>query len=480
VSSTRFVAPPSAQERAAVNPLAALVGLLQRPLASYYLVLGTTGLLLAFGLMMVLSASSIDSYVESGSAFTVFNRQLLYAVVGLPAFWLGVRLPVRAYRVMGYPLLLVSAAALLVLFVAPSVGLSNGGASLWLQLGPVTVQPSEPAKLALALWGADVLVRKRALLSDWRHLALPLAPVTVGMLLLVGIEDLGTMLCLLLVVLALLWTSGVRLRVFAGLFVVAVAGVLVLISSAGYRRARLTSFLDPFADADDTGHQAVQGLYAMSTGGWMGVGLGESRGKWAYLPEPYNDFIFAIIGEELGVVGCLVVLGLFCAIAYTGLRIARRVADPFARLVAAACTIWLVGQAFINMGAVAGLLPITGIPLPLISAGGSSLVLTMFVLGMLASFARQEPGAAAALHARGRTAWTRLSGIPLPPLLGAGPGGAAGAPRRAAAPHSSPPRSSPQRSSPQRSSPQRSSRQPQRPAGRGAAGARTPARRAHR
>jgi cell division protein FtsW len=196
---------------------------------------------------------------------------------------------------------------------------------------------------------------------------------------------------------------------------VGMAGVMLLIKIEPYRMKRITSFLDPFADAQDTGLQAVQGLYALSTGGWWGVGLGASRAKWGALPEAHNDFIFAIIGEELGVIGCFLVIGLFCVLAYTGLRIARRVTDPFARLVSAACTVWLVGQAFINMGAVVGILPITGIPLPLISAGGSSLVLTMFVIGMLASFARSEPDAVAALHARGRTKWAKLLGIPLPP-----------------------------------------------------------------
>jgi cell division protein FtsW len=145
------------------------------------------------------------------------------------------------------------------------------------------------------------------------------------------------------------------------------------------------------------------------------VGLGASRQKWGALPEAHNDFIFAIIGEELGVIGCLLVIGLFCVLGYTGFRIARRATDPFVRIVSAACTVWLIGQAFINMGGVVGLVPITGITLPLISAGGSSLVLTMFVIGMLASFARMEPEAVAALHARGRTKWAKLLGIPLPP-----------------------------------------------------------------
>jgi cell division protein FtsW len=364
---------------------------------------------------MVLSASSIKAYAVTGSAFTFFNNQLSFAALGLVAFWVALRLPVRTFRILGYPILFLSAGLLLLLTVAPSVGERVNGATLWIDVGPFTVQPSEPAKLALALWGADVLVRKRALLTEWKHLLVPLFPLAGGILAMVAKEDLGGMLSLMLVLLTLLWVTGVRFRVLGMLLATGMAAVVVLIVAAPHRIERITSFTDPFADAQDTGHQAVQGLFALSTGGWWGVGLGASASKWGALPEAHNDFIFAIIGEELGAIGCLLVIGLFCILAYAGFRIARRVTDPFARLVAASCTVWLVGQAFINMGGVVGLVPITGVTLPLISAGGSSLVLTMFVIGMLASFARTEPDAVVALHARGRTKWSRLLGIPLPP-----------------------------------------------------------------
>jgi cell division protein FtsW len=419
-------------DRAAVNPFAALTGLLQRPMASFYLLLSAGGLLLTVGLLMVLSASSIRSYAVTGSAFTFFNNQLTYAGLGLVAFWFALRLRVRFFRLAGYGVLAVSAILLFVLFVMPSVGTEVNGAVLWIDLGPISIQPSEPAKLGLALWGADVLVRKRVLLHEGKHLMVPLFPVAAVVLALVGKEDLGGMLSLLLILLALLWVTGVRLRVLGMLGGVAMAAVVALIVVAPHRIVRLTSFLDPFADKQDTGHQAVQGLYALSTGGWWGVGLGASRAKWAALPEAHNDFIFAVIGEELGVIGCLLVISLFCVLAFAGLRIARRVTDPFARLAAAACTVWLAGQAFINMGGVVGLLPITGVTLPLISAGGSSLVLTMFVLGMLASFARSEPEAAAALHARGRTKWAKLLRIPLPPRPVPPRAAKKGAPPRAA------------------------------------------------
>jgi cell division protein FtsW len=409
-------------DRALSNPFQALSGLLGRPMASYYLILGSAGLLLAIGLLMVLSASSIDSIehvdgsIVLSSAFALFAKQLMYALAGIPAFVVGLRVPVHWHRVIGYPLLVLSALLLLVLAVAPSSSMSTSayGSTRWIDIGPVVFQPSEPAKLALALWGADVLVRKRALLGEWRHLLIPLFPVSVGLLALVGQADLGTMLCLLLVLLSLLWVAGVRLRVFAVMFAAAIAGVLGLIAVEPYRIQRLLGFQDPFADPTGSGHQAVQGLYALAGGGWWGVGLGASRAKWGYLPNSHNDFIFAIIGEELGLIGCFVVLALFCVFTYAGLRIARRVDDPYLRLVASACTVWLSGQAFINVAAVIGLVPITGIPLPLISAGGSSLVLTMYIIGMLASFARHEPDAARVLHARGRTWLTVLVGLPRP------------------------------------------------------------------
>jgi cell division protein FtsW len=418
-SVTKEPAVPTVADRAAINPFVALQGLLRRPMSSYYLILASSGLLLAIGLAMVLSASSIDSYQNNGSAYTVFLAQAKWAAFGLPAFWVGLRLRVRGYELLAYPVLLTAAGMLILLWLIPEiVGVEANGVYLWINLGPIQVQPAELAKLGLVLWGSVTLLHKSALLGEWKHLAVPLLPVSGVMLLLVGHNDLGSMLLLLIVLLTLLWVSGVRFRVFGGLLAVGMVGVIALIFGKDFRMDRITSFTDPFAVADNEGYQAVHGLLALGGGGWWGVGLGQGREKWGYLPEEHNDFIFAVIGEELGVIGCFVVIGLFCVFTYAGLRIARRVPDPFRRLVAASCTLWLAGQALINMGAVANLVPITGVPLPLISAGGSSLVLTMFIVGMLASFARAEPDAAAALHARGRTWWSKMWGIPLPPLGG--------------------------------------------------------------
>ncbi|MFI5957162.1 putative lipid II flippase FtsW [Cryptosporangium sp. NPDC051539] len=393
----------------------AVSGLLRRPMASYYLLLASSGLLLGLGLIMVLSASSIDSYANSGSAFTIFIKQLTFALMGLPAFWLALRLPMRAWTVLGWPLVVL---AVILLLLLPFFGKEVNGAKLWLAIGPVQIQPVEVAKLALVLWGSAVLVRKRPLLTEWRHLAVPLLAGSVVLFGLVGIEDFGGMILLLFILVALLWTAGVRFRVFATLGAIGVVGLVPLIAGNPERISRLTSFTDPFAHQDQAGYQVVRGFYSLGTGGWWGLGLGQSREKWGHLPEAHNDFIFAIIGEELGVLGCLVVVALFGVLTYAGIRVASRVDDPFRRLVAAAGTVWLAGQALVNMGGVVGLLPITGVPLPLISAGGSSLVLTMFVVGMLASFARHEPEAVLALHARGRAWWMRWTGIPMPELPG--------------------------------------------------------------
>jgi cell division protein FtsW len=407
------------------DPFAALHGLLARPLASYYLLVSSAGLLLAVGLVMVYSATSVSSYeLNDGNPFASGTQQLVWAGLGLVGFWVAQRLPVRTYRRLGLPLLVLCLllAALLALF--PSAQLGPVVTNLnWIQVGGTQFQPAELAKLALVWWGADLLVRRGEQVMRWKRLAMPLFPVTALLFLLVGVHDLGSMLCLLLIFLGLLWATGVRFRVFAGLFGVATAGVMVLIAGQSYRLARLMSFTQLNTAQGCSGEQkmgscwqAVNGMYALADGGWFGVGLGQSEQKWGYLPEAHNDFIFAIVGEELGVVGCMVVLALFAVLAYAGLRIARRVADPYRRTVAAACTMWLAGQAVINIGAVVGLLPITGIPLPFISAGGTALVVTLVAVGMLASFARAEPDAARALHARTPGRLSRLLWAPLPPL----------------------------------------------------------------
>jgi len=396
-TTDRRLASGSAPQPAAPDRLPVL----RRPLTSYYLVLGCAAALVIIGLTMVFSASSVRSYARSGSSYTVLVTQAQWVALGLPALALARWLPVRTYRWLGYPLMLFSVLGLVAVLV-PGVGRNVDGATRWIEMGPLSYQPSELAKLALALWGADLLARKQRLLGQWKHLVIPLLPVTALLAGLIMLEpDLGTTIVLLLVTMALLWVVGAPVRLFAAISttVAGLTGLLIYIEP--YRMARFTGFLNPFADPLGRGFQAIQGLYALSSGGWWGIGLGASKEKWlGGLPNAHTDYVFAIIGEELGLVGTFTVLLLFATLAYAGIRTARRTTDPFVRLAATAVTAWLVGQAVVNVGAVVGLLPITGIPLPLISFGGSALLPTLFAVGMLASFARTEPGAAAALAAR--------------------------------------------------------------------------------
>jgi cell division protein FtsW len=377
--------------------------LLDRPLTSYYLVLGITTLLLGLGLVMVQSTASVADLNAGLSPYSDFKKQLLGAAVGLPLMWVAARSRPRLFRAFAYPLLAVAVVGLCLTLVH-GVGVSQNGATRWITIGGQDIQPSEIAKLALAVWGADLLARKEKLghLADWRHMLVPLMPgAGVLCLLVMADDDLGTTFILLVIFLALLWVIGTPGRVFSGLLILMALAMGLMIISTLYRWKRLTGFLDPQGGPTGPQMQNIQGKYAIGSGGVFGVGLGASREKWGWVPESTSDFIFAIIGEELGLVGTLCVITLYGGLAFAGLRIARRVPDLFARLAATAITAWIVVQAVVNIGVVVGVLPTTGVPLPLVSAGLSSLLVTLVALGMLMSFARLEPGAREALAARG-------------------------------------------------------------------------------
>ncbi|MGH3424879.1 MAG: putative lipid II flippase FtsW [Nocardioidaceae bacterium] len=373
---------------------------LDRPLTSYQLVLGVSGLLLALGLIMVLSASSVMSYKTYGSSYFIFTKQALWVCVGLPIAWLVARLPLRLIRWTAYPALILSM-ALIALTYIPGLGVEVNGNQNWLAFGgPFTIQPSEIAKLALVLWVGDLYARKERLLDQPKHLLVPMLPVTLLVaLMVVGQHDLGTALVLFAIILGLLWVAGAPLKLFGGALLSLACVVSFFAARDEVRVQRLTGFLDPFADIHDGGWQAAHGLMGLASGQFWGVGLGASRQKWGTLPEAHTDFIFAVIGEELGLFGTLGVLALFVLLAYAGLRIAQRTREPFARYVAAGITVWLMSQALINLGMVLGVLPVIGIPLPLISYGGSALLPTLVCLGLLVNFAKAEPGAKAALKA---------------------------------------------------------------------------------
>jgi cell division protein FtsW len=374
---------------------------LDRPLTSYYLLVGASGLLLVIGLVMVLSSSSVSSFRETGNSYSTFLRQLTWVFLALPFVVVAVRLPHRALRLLAWPALLVS--VLLLALTQTSMGVTVNGNKNWLALGPIQIQPAELAKLAVILWCSHIYATKERLLGDWRHTLVPVVPL---MALVVGLvvlgHDLGTALVLMSIVLGLLWVVGAPGKMFVGSILVAGVAALGLAASSEERMERLTSFADPFASFQGAGWQAAHGIFAMSSGGLFGKGIGASQQKWGDLPAAHTDFIFAVLGEELGLVGTLLVLALFLTIAFAGLRVAQRTTDPFARYMAAGITVWLAAQMMINVGMVLALLPVIGIPLPLVSYGGSALLPSLVALGLLVSTARHEPGAQAALQARRR------------------------------------------------------------------------------
>ena len=397
--------PPRAANPFSVGErIRAFRALLDRPLTSYHLIVGITTLLLCLGLVMVLSTASVTDLSNGESPYTDFEFQLAGIIVGLPVMWLVARSSPRLFRAAAYPLLAVAIIGLLLTLI-PGVGRTEDQTARWIQVGSITIQPSEFAKLALAVWGADLLARKEklGLLADWRHMLVPLMPgAGVLALLVMAGDDASTTVILLVIFIALLWVIGTPGRVFSALLILMGLVLLLLIVTEGYRIKRITGFLDSGnTDPTGTNMQAIQGKYALGSGGLWGVGLGASTEKWDWLPASTTDFIFAIIGEELGLIGTLCVTALYGGLAWAGLRVARRVPDTFSRLAAAAITAWIVSQAVLNIGAVIGVFPITGVPLPLVSKGLSSVLVTMVGLGMLMSFARREPGASQALAARG-------------------------------------------------------------------------------
>jgi cell division protein FtsW len=305
------------------------------------------------------------------------------------------RLPIPVFRRFALALLVLSIGMLVLTFV-PGIGVGVYGQRNWIRLfGPFRLQPSEFAKLALILWSAHLFARREAYLHQWRTLLLPFLPVValvMGLVVLQG--DLGTAIVMAVIVAGLLFVVGAPIRIFVALGALGLLGIAVLSLTVGYRMKRFTAWLNPEADLDGAGWQLTQGKVALGTGGWWGVGLGGSREKWGALPEAHTDFIYPVIGEELGLFGALTVLGLFAAMTIFALRMAIRTPDAFVRISCVGIVAWIVGQALINLGAVLQLIPITGVPLPFISYGGSSLLPSLMAVGVLLAFARREAGRA--------------------------------------------------------------------------------------
>jgi len=342
------------------------------------------------GLVMVLSASSVTALHQEGSSYYYFLRQLVWLVIGSVAFVVAMRTDYHRLRMLALPLLLVCG-GLLVVVLLPGIGSNVNGSSRWIGVGSFGIQPSEFAKLGILIFSADLLARRAAWVHDTRVTLRPVLVAFLALALLIMLQpNLGTTIVLAAITFSILFVSGIPMRPLigwgtAGTFAAGFAAV-----GESYRRARVLAFLHPWNDPLNTGYQTIQSQVSLASGGWFGLGLGASRAKWGFLPYAHTDFIFAIIGEELGLVGALLVVLLFAALAFLGVRAGLQAPDPFGRLLAIGITTWLCVQAFVNIGAVIGVLPITGVPLPFISFGGSSVVATMAASGILLNVARSS------------------------------------------------------------------------------------------
>lgn len=373
---------------------------LDHPLSAYYLLVGASALLLVIGLIMVTSSSSVFAYRTSGDSYSIVKRQLMWVLIALPLAWAATRVPLAVVRKVAWAGFALGV-LLLSLVRVPGLGVEVNGNTNWLALGPITMQPSEVAKFALVIWAAHMFAKKEHLLHRTSHLLIPVVP---GIGLVTGLvvlgHDLGTALVFGGILMALLWVAGLDWRYFVFGFSGMVALAFLAASTSLERKERLTSFVDPLQNYHDNGWQPSHGLFALASGGWFGNGIGDSTQKWGDLPEAHTDFIFAVLGEELGLVGTVLVVALFGVIAFAGVRLAVQTEDPFVRYASFGIVAWLLGQMIINVGMVLAVLPVIGIPLPLISYGGSALVPSLVALGLLVGFARREPEAAALLEAR--------------------------------------------------------------------------------
>ena len=363
---------------------------------NYFLLLGTTLFLVAFGLVMVLSSSSVDSYLADLGFFGGILRQGMFALIGVPLMLLVSRMPLKFWERISWLALLI-ACFLQGLVVFTPLGYEIAGNTNWLTLpGGIQFQPSEVIKLSLVVWLGVILAKKQNHLDDWRHIFIPVFGVGGGAVALVMIGgDLGTVIIMAGILFGALFYAGVKLRLLIMPLVIGVVGAIVLALSSDNRLKRIMSFAeDDCAVTDGTISaecwQPLHGTWAMANGGIFGVGLGNSRAKWSWLPAADNDYIFAIVGEELGLIGAIVVLFMFILLAFAFLRVMRSSRSVQARITTASVMVWIIGQAFVNIGVVLGVLPVLGVPLPLISAGGTALLTTLVAIGVVLSFARAD------------------------------------------------------------------------------------------
>jgi cell division protein FtsW len=386
-SPTRTAAPrraatPPPRSRVATSRLARV------PTATGLLVL--VGVLCVFGLVMVGSASPVISMSLYGSTWGILIRQVMWMGIGLVAMAAFSRIDYRKWRKIQVPLL-IGSMGLLVIVLMPGLGVTAGGSSRWIGFGQFRLQPSELMKLALIVFVADLLTRRVDKTADAKSVILPVLIILgISSLLILKQPDMGTALVLCCVAFGMLFMGGVSVRpILKILLAFAVLAVIVGLADP-YRRDRILSFLNPGANHSGSGYQVWQSLIGLGSGHLFGLGLGGGRQKWGLLPNAHTDFIFSVVGEELGLVGAVLLLGLFFLLAWYGLRAATRAPDRFGSLMAIGITVWITSQTLINIGAVIGVLPVTGIPLPFVSFGGSSLVMDLAAVGILLNIAGHE------------------------------------------------------------------------------------------
>ncbi len=364
-----------------------------QPTSAYYVLAIIMAILTLLGLVMVLSASSVIAVrrIDAPSqlaGWSFFRRQLVWAALGAMALAIAVRVPVHRWRKLLLPGLVVSF-ALMVATLVPGIGREVNGARSWISLGPIGFQPSELMKLALLVYSADLLARRADQMGDTHVTLRPLLIVLAGACALMVLQrDLGSAIVLSAVVFSVAFIAGSPLRALAKATAAMATAAVVFVISTPYRRARWTAFLNIEGTKSKDGFQVFQALIGIASGGVTGVGLGASKAKWGFLPEAHTDFIFAIISEELGLVGVVLVCALFVLLAIFGVQVANKARDRFSMLVAGGVTAWFVVQAVINIGGVTGMMPLTGLTLPFVSFGGTSLLVTMAGAGLLLNVAR--------------------------------------------------------------------------------------------
>lgn len=390
--------PPTADPKTRGLAARVSLGRLFAPVSIEFVLIASTALLLTvFGIVMVLSATSATAVANGQGPLDGAMRQGMYALIGVPLMFLISRFPLSFFKKLAWPALIGSIALQMLVFV-PGLGIESSGNRNWIRIGGFTMQPSEFLKLSLALWIAFVLLRKQTRLAIWHHVFIPVVPVSALVIgAVMGGEDLGTAMVLVLIVLGCLFFSGVKLRVFILPVLVGIAVVAAYALTSENRMRRIMTLFSTECDYINECYQSTHGIWGLAGGGIFGLGLGNSKEKYGWLPHAENDYIFAIVGEELGLIGCLVVLALFTLYAVGAFHIIRKTNDPFIRVAAGGITIWIIGQALINMGVVLQIFPVLGIPLPFMSQGGTALIAVLLASGVLLAFARtlsapQGPG----------------------------------------------------------------------------------------